>query len=477
MEKNLMLPGNPRYQPEELTDYLGYDNLAKYWTKIELAKLEVMYEIGFISKDVWCLLTDDVKESLFEITTTEVDMVERKITKHDVNAHNRLLREKLPPELARFVHLPLTSYDKISTANSLVLRDIFFHVIRPKIIELLNLLADMVEEYADVAQIGRTHGQHALPITVGFWLANILHRLASSYNTLEIGNQMLCGKISGAVGAYNAQEALRFNTENEISFEKRVLEKLDLTPAAISSQIISPEETAFFLFGATMFSASLAQLGRDCRHLMRTEIGEILEGFEDQQVGSSTMAHKRNPINFENTEGMWLRNKNEFGKVLDNLISEHQRDLVNSSAMRDWPIILVNLTVQLNTLLRKDEKTKTPFIKRIKVDRTALENNLAKQANVIMAEPLYISLQLAGYEGDAHNLVNHILVAEAKKTGQNIFKVAENLAEQDDVLRSALQKIPDETKALFDHPEKYTGSAEFKAREIADIVRDFINSN
>ena len=145
-----------------------------------------------------------------------------------------------------------------------------------------------------------------------------------------------------------------------------------------------------------MTAAPLAQLGRDCRHLMRSEIAEVGEPFDKGQVGSSTMAHKRNPINFENLEGMYIRTKNEFGKVLDTLISEHQRDLVGSCVMRDFPIIIVNLRQQLDTLLRRKEDDPTPFLARLTVNSDALRKNLLQSAKVILAEPIYIALQITG---------------------------------------------------------------------------------
>ncbi|MFA4999922.1 MAG: lyase family protein [Patescibacteria group bacterium] len=471
MEKNLNLPGNPRYQPEQLKPILGYDNLYRSWGEIEIAKLEVMKEIGKIPAAVWEQLTEEHRLAILGITTSETDGVERKITKHDVNAHNRLMKEVLPPELAIYIHMPLTSYDKISNGYVMMFRDAFQQVIKPAAKELIGHLADLTETFATTTQIGRTHGQQALPITVGFWFATLLYRITYNYSELRNNCEKLKGKISGATGAYNAQVALGFDDDKTgKSFEEMVLHKLNLKPAPISTQILCPEAVAYFLFSATMLSAALAQFGRDGRQLMRTEIGEIIESFGAGQVGSSTMAHKRNPINFENTEGMWLKNKNEFGKVMDTLISEHQRDLVNSSVMRDYPIILVNLAYQLNTLLRKDQSGE-PFVKRIKVDTECLQNNLSLNANLIMAEPIYISLQLAGYSQDAHELVNRILTPMAKTSGLTIIYHLEEMAKNNQDISGALEKIPDELKNLFRNPELYTGKAATKAFEIAAWAR------
>jgi len=475
MEKNLSLPGNQRYQPKNLTSFFGYDNLYRPWGEIELAKLTVMWEIGMIPASAWNLLSQKMINQIFNITTTATDEIEKKITKHDVNAHVRLMKEILPPEIGRYLHMPFTSYDKIHNAYVMNFRSAFHIVIDPLSRELISGLADLTESFASTLQIGRTHGQQALPITVGFWLATLLDRIVYNYLEMRERTEKLRGKISGGVGAHNAQVALGFEEKSApLTFEERVLQKLHLKPALISTQILPPEAIAYFLFSATMFSAALAQLGRDGRHLMRTEIAEIVEGKGKTDVGSSTMAHKVNPINFENTEGQFIRSKNEFGKVMDTLISEHQRDLVNSSVMRDFPIILINLVYQLNTLLRKDPDSKLPFIKRIKVNEQRLMRNFRTNAHLIMAEPIYISLQLAGYEGDAHELINNVLTPKAKKSGKSILTHLMELAETNGELEKTIEKIPAEVMTIIMAPEKYVGKSREKALEVVNYARQVI---
>ena len=466
---NLALPGNPRYQPAKLIPIFGYDNLYRPWGEIELAKLEVMKEIGKIPAEAWLTLTEEQKEKILNIRTSDADVTEKTITKHDVNAHVRLMREILDPALARFIHMPLTSYDKIST-GAVILYDRAFKLISEEVEKLIEELAFLTKLFADELQIGRTHGQHAIPITVGFWFASLLYRVTYNYREMRRYALGLKGKISGATGTYNAQEALGFNCDKGETFEEKVLGRLGLEPAIISTQILMPEAVAYFLFSSTMLSASLGQLGRDGRQLMRTEIGEISESFVSGQVGSSTMAHKRNPINFENTEGMWIKNKNEFGKVMDTLISEHQRDLMGSSVMRDFPIILVNLMYQLNTLLRVDKKdeTQTTFMRRINVDKEKLRKNFEMSSNLIMAEPIYISLQLSGYKKDAHALVNETLTKEAKKSGKSIVYELYKQAENDQELAEVIDLIPEEVMNIINNPEKYTGKAKEKAIEVAE---------
>ncbi|MCK4539548.1 hypothetical protein KAU09_00155 [Candidatus Parcubacteria bacterium] len=473
---NIILPGNPRYQPKEMIGVFGYDNLYKKVALVEIATLETLGDIGIIPKEDIALLNDKTKEELLNIKTTDVDKIEKEITHHDIRAWVRSAREILDKRLAKWAHIPLTSYDVIDTARILQFREAYLTAIKPSLEKVIELFSDLIKKNINQVQIGRTHGQHALPITVGFWLAAILNRIVYNYERINYYNDNLIGKISGAVGAHNAQFGLQFSSYQEkVNFEEKVLSKLGLRPAKISTQILPPEPLAFFLFSCVNLSAAFGQFGRDSRHLMRSEIAEITESFEKGQVGSSTMAHKRNPINFENMEGMWLRTKNEFGKVLDSLISEHQRDLVGSSVARDYPIILINLQNQLNTLLRKN-KSGVAFLERISVNKKACFENFQKNSSVILAEPLYIALQMAGYEGDAHELVNHQIIAKAQATGKTMIDVLKDLAMNDIELEKAVNNIPKEVLELLARPENYIGDAKEKALEIIEYSKKTVNS-
>ncbi len=477
-ENNLILPGNPRYQPKEMKDFFGYDNLYSGLAQVEIAALETLGEIGIIPKKEMEILGPQLKEKLLTIPTSQVDKIEKEITHHDVRAWVRKAQEIINHTLARWVHIPLTSYDPLDTGRIIQFQSAYQKALNPASNEVIGLLSDLVEKFADQLQIGRTHGQHALPVTVGFWLATILQRIVYNCQQMETCSERLIGKISGAVGAYNAQIGLQLEQRcGSKTFEERVLEKLGLFPAKISTQILPPEPLAYFLFSCAMASASLGQLGRDCRHLMRSEIAEVTESFGKNQVGSSTMAHKRNPINFENLEGMWLRTKNEFGKVLDTLISEHQRDLVGSSVARDYPIILINLQQQLNTLRRKN-KDGIPLLSRISIDPKACLRNFTINYHLTLSEPLYIAIQMAGYQGDAHELVSRTLIPKAKKTGSPLIEILKvetlkGLPEGEKIIE-IIEKIPKEIRQLLYQPEDYTGKAEEKAKEIALSARDWL---
>jgi len=476
MKKNLILPGNPRYQPRQMEEFFGYDNIYVTVGEVQIANMESLADIGKIPARTFKELKPEIIKKILAIPTTKVDKVEREITKHDIRAWVRLAQEVLGKDLGKWVHLPLTSYDVIDTARILQFVRAYKYALQPSIKEVVLTLAKLVREFSGQIQIGRTHGQHAIPITIGFWLATLLNRILYNWIKMHEHCNQLVGKISGAVGAHNAQIALNFTRKNELeSFEVIVLNKLGLKAADISTQILPPEPLAYFLYSCCMLSSDLGQLGRDGRNLMRTEIAEITEAYEKGQVGSSTMAHKRNPINFENLEGTWIKTKNEFGKVLDTLISEHQRDLVGSSVARDFPIILINLQHQLNTLLRKNRNEES-FLSRLTVDPEACQKNFKMSSNFILAEPIYISLQIAGYEKDAHKLMNEILVPKAKKENKPLVAVLEEESNQDFYLEKCIKKIPQETWELLHHPEKYTGDAQEQALKIAEKAKNMVKT-
>lgn len=487
---NLTLPGNPRYQPKDLQQCFGYDNLFRSVAEVEIATMRTLAEIGVIPESDIALLTPEIEQQLLSIPTTEVDEVERKVTKHDIRAWVRIAQEKVDPKLRRWIHVPLTSYDALDTARAL--QFVRGHeVVRRLTDQVIVHFAEQVKLFALVPQIGRTHGQHALPITVGFWLATILSRILTNIQSANSAAKKLVGKISGAVGAYNAQvglgiewlaqQAIAKENCNEIgyevpeSFEGLVLRRLGLVPAPISTQILPPEPLADYLFSCIKLSAAFGQFGRDGRHLMRTEIAELGEPFEKGQVGSSTMAHKRNPINFENLEGTWIKNQIEFGKVLATMVSEHQRDLVGSSIARDFPTIVVNLVNQLNTLLR--EAGGKPFISRISVDEVSLRRNFEAQGDAILAEPIYIALQMAGYEGDVHELVNHVAMPHSKQEKVSLLEATKWALEHQHshtLMSQIWDAIPGETRAMLEKPETYTGAASVKALEIVRAAEDYI---
>ncbi len=478
--ERLELPGNPRYQPDSLKPYFGYDNIARFYFDVEWALLKVQAKLGMIPLGTDILLTDDTYQVLRQkITTTLEDAIERAITKHDIRALLMAIRHfltatrmRLAAILARWFHVPATSYDIIDTARTVAYKQAFWEVSFPALLKLISSLKEKVVQFSGIAQIGRTHGQHAEPITVGFWLATVLGRVIDIAEHLVAREAELTGKFSGPVGPYNCQVALGFEKKSQEmfgkSFEELVLAELKLLPASISTQILPPEPLARFLLEFTLLSGALGQVSRDCRNLQRTELAEVVEPFEDTQDGSSAMPHKRNPISWEGIEGIYTIVKDEFHKVLDVIISDHQRDATGMCVMREFPGIVVLTQHQLETANR--------IIPKITVDEKALERNFAINKHLVLSEAIYIVLVMVGYQGDAHELVNRTLVPRSQISGRHLIEELLLLAKEKPELKlgSVVESTSEELIDLLKRPEDFTGKAEEKALEVAKRAEVFL---
>lgn len=486
---NLMLPGNPRYQPRDLKPLMGYDMLARYYVEVELTVLAELAHIGVIPAETYALLTPEVERAVLAITTSEVDKLEREVTGHDIRALVQLMQEHMPEKLRPWVHVPLTSYDVIDTARALMFYRTHKAVIAPKVREVLALFAEQITEYAHDLQIGRTHGQHAVPITIGFWLATVAHRILDNLGLADDALLNLEGKIAGPVGAKNAltwlAAAFPSKAEGLRSLQESVGDRLGIPMAYVSTQIVPPEALAEYLHALVLLSGSFAQFANDCRHLMRSEIAEVAEEFEATQVGSSTMAHKRNPITFEGIVGAHTKTVAEYGKVLATLVSEHQRDLTASSVMRDYPTIVVNLVSQLDALLRLGKKNKKPFLARLRFDRVRAAVRAERAREAALAEPLYLLLQTAGgFTGDAHSFVNHLVVPRLGPA-TTMLESVELMAPLDTEFAKAWRQIPEEARALFtriepDTPNQtikaYAGESAALAKKVVESISLYLDS-
>lgn len=321
------------------------------------------------------------------------------------------------------------------------------------------MLIRIVRREAETVQVGRTHGQHAVPITFGFALAGYVSRLGTSIEELEARAITMTGKFSGAVGAYNASTLFFKNPE---SFEAEVLVELGLTPAEHSTQIAPPEPLARLLCEVTIVMGILANLADDMRHLQRTEIGEVGEMFASNQVGSSTMPHKRNPINFENVKSMWKVVMPRLITVFMDQISEHQRDLTNSASARTYGEMIGYTVVTIKRL--------EGAMRKLSVDRSNLRRNFALQKGMIIAEPLYIILASLGHP-DAHEKVR-LLTLEAERRQQALEEVIKN----DPDMKNYLKKMTRTQRAALGSSELYTGIAAKKAKAIADRWEKKLNT-
>lgn len=439
-------PLDSRYFEPEISKYVSERSRIAYQAYVEAALAHALADHGICSREV----AKEIEASASKVNVEDVYEAE-KTTKHDIKALVNTIKKEISDEAKPFVHFGATSYDIIATANALQMRDIMQNVVTPRLEQLLQTLVTLTETYAETTQVGRTHGQHAVPITFGFAMSEYVSRLGSSIEALNDLSSSLHGKFSGAVGAYNA---LGVFIDDPLEFEKSILKNLGLEPAPYSTQVIPPEELIRLIDEMTISAGIMANLSHDMRHLQRSEIGEVREKFEKGQTGSSTMAHKRNPWNFENVVSMHKQVLSQAMNANLNISSEHQRDLTDSASSRFYvmvPAIVSNMASRLNRIMGK-----------IEVDVEAMQRNLSLTAGAIAAEPLYLLFEKHGHT-QAHEKSKD-LAHKALSEGKPLADVIQSDSEG----KQYWSKFTEDQKNIITAPEKhYTGLAAKKALIIA----------
>ncbi|BAS27417.1 lyase family protein [Limnochorda pilosa] len=389
-----------------------------------------------------------------ERVTPEAVAREEERTRHNIRALVNCLAREAGLDLAPWIHLGATSADITETARSLQYRESLDGFLLPQLQELLGLWVDLAEREAATPQIGRTHGQHAVPVTFGFAVALYVERLGERIERLREARDRLVGKLTGAVGAYNALSLLVPDPEE---LERRVLARLGLEPAPVATQILPPEPYVDLFHGLTSTLGVLANFADDMRHLQRSEIAEVAEAVEAGQVGSSTMPHKRNPWNFEHVKSLWKAYAPRMTSVYLDQISEHQRDLTNSASSRFLVELLVALSEAAGRLIG--------LSRRLRVDRARMASNLELERALWVAEPLYVLLAKHGHPA-AHEAAR-LLAARVREDGLDPLEALEAARAGDPRLDQVVAALSDEERAFLREPGGYRGRAEERARAVA----------
>lgn len=447
---NAIDPLDHRYFDEEVAKLLSEEAHIAYQAKIEAALAETLADYKVCSPEI----AKAIAEASTKVTAEAVYTEEAK-TKHNVKALVNCIKESAGADAAPYVHFGATSYDIISTALALQYKEASQKLIIPRLKSLIHTLIELSDKYAETTQVGRTHGQHAVPITFGFALAQFVSRLGENVKALQELSNTLPGKFSGATGSYNALSTF---VDNPLKFEVDVLAKVGFKPSEASTQI-APAESLIRLFDEMTISAGImSNLAHDMRNLQRSEIAEVREKFEEGQTGSSTMAHKRNPWNFENVASL---NKQVLAQNLNaqlNISSEHQRDLTDSASSRFYPIIVgcvAEMARRLNTVMGK-----------IEVDEDNMKHNLEMSGGAIAAEPAYLLLAKSGV-ADAHEKIKELAI-KAQDSKQTLGEVIQ--AE----LANFWSGLTPEQQQVISEPEKYyTGRAAEKTRAILEHWKNF----
>lgn len=308
-----------RYSREEVKKIWDLEEKFNYYLKVELAVCEAYAETGIIPVSA----LNEIKEKA-SFSLERIDEVEREV-KHDVIAFLTSVNESVGKENAKYIHMGLTSSDVIDTAFALQIVD-SSKFIKDELQLVIDIVRKRAFEEKNTLCIGRSHGVHAEVMTFGFKLLNWLDAFERAKKTFENAlEEISVGQISGPVGTYS-------NVPVEI--EVITCKKLGLSPARISTQIISRDRHAKFMASLALIAALIEQFATEIRHLQKTEVREVEEGFEKNQKGSSAMPHKKNPVLCENLCGLARVVRSNMITAFENINLWHERDISHSSAER-----------------------------------------------------------------------------------------------------------------------------------------------
>ena len=425
-----------RYGTPEMKRIFEEENRLQRMLDVEAALAWAHGEVGNISrKDAEKIVQ---MASVRHVKLSRVKEIEREI-KHDVMSLVRALAEACGPSGA-YVHLGATSSDIGDTASALQLKDAT-ELIMQRLDELEKTLVEGAEKYKKTIMIGRTHGQHALPTTLGFKLALWMRQNSRNIQRLrQCSERLLVGKMSGAVGT---QAGLG---PHAMKIQELVMKRLGIKPAEISSQIVPRDLHGELVCLFAIIASTLDNIATEIRELQRTEIGELFEPFEkERQVGSSTMPHKRNPELCERICGLAKIMRSLVVPALENIPTWHERDLTQSSAER---FLIPESCILLDYMLL----LMTKVLKNLEVDEQRMLRNLELTQGRTMSEAVMLTLTRKGMNRqEAHELIRDLAIRS--KTEKRSFK--EILLKNDTVKRMLSQRGVDE--AL--NPRNYLGTA------------------
>lgn len=342
-----------RYTRPEMANIWTLENKFRVWLEVEIAVCEAWTKLGVIPAEDMQAIRDKADFDLDRILEIEEQ------TKHDVIAFLTAVEEKVGPS-SRFIHLGCTSSDIGDTANGVLLTRAAI-ILERDIETILSVLKDMAHEYKGMLCMGRTHGIHAEPTTYGLKLAGFYAEFKRHQERfLAAAEGVRVGKISGAVGTY-----AHLNPE----VEKIALDILGLNVDPVSTQIIQRDRHAAFFTALAGMAGCVERLCVELRHLQRTEVREVEEGFTKGQKGSSAMPHKKNPISAENLTGLSRLVRTNSVAAMENQALWHERDISHSSVER---VIMPDSTILMNYILNR----LAGVLKRLRVIPANVERNL-----------------------------------------------------------------------------------------------------
>ncbi|MHC1609258.1 MAG: adenylosuccinate lyase [Candidatus Methanofastidiosia archaeon] len=422
-------PIDYRYGSKEMRAVFEEDNRIQLLLDVEAAIAQAHADIGHIPAEA----AEEIKaKAKLGIVKKEAILEEERKINHDIMAMVKVLAAQCG-KWGRFVHFGATSNDINDTASALQFRDAL-DMLLVDIGRLNKILARQAREHIGTVCVGRTHAQHAIPTTYGMKFALFLDELKRSEERLKASYQRNCGKIAGAVGTMASYD-------DGLDMAERVGKALNIKMADITNQVVSRDIYAEIILNIALLGSLLDKMATEVRNLQRTEISEVAEGFKKDQVGSSTMPHKKNPINSEKTCGLA---RILYGNVIPALLNNnlwHERDLTNSAPERAIiPESFILIDEMIKSIINVYDNL-VFFPENIK-------RNLQMSKGKNMAEAIMIALTKKGASRqDAHEMLRTL-----SQAGDDFVK---NVRSNKDVRKYL---TGEEINSLL-KPEKYIGEA------------------
>jgi len=394
-----------RYGHPDMIRIFEEENKHSLWLEVERAVASVQGELGIIpdeaARDIENAATPE------QVTLDRTKEIEKR-TRHDVAALYEAIAEKCDGPGARWVHFGLTSNDVKDTAKALQMSAACDELL-VQLEKLGKTIIKRAEETTDLLVVGRTHGQHAVPITYGLrfavWLDELrrhVERLVSAKKRASVG------KIAGATGSHAALG------RTGMELQQRVLTKLGLGIPTATTQIVQRDRHAEVILTLSNLASTIDKIATDVRNLQRTEIAELFEAFaEGEQIGSSAMPHKRNPVTCEKLSGLARIVRSLASPALETVVSWEERDLANSSAER---FVIPQAFILADYMVRELNHV----IDGLVIDEQAVAKNLEETNEGVLSEYLVTVLTKAGLDrSQAHRILREA-AQKSRDSGENL---------------------------------------------------------
>lgn len=384
-----------RYTTPEMQELWSEEAKFRSWLEVELAACEAWASLGKIpTDDLWSIR----QRAQFDVK--RIEELERELH-HDVIAFTTNLAENIG-QSSRFVHLGLTSTDVVDTAQALRIKKAG-ELLTKELDELLKIVRELAVDKKELVMIGRTHGVHAEPVTLGLKFLVYYQELLRDRKRLQTGvEEAAVGKISGAVGTY---------AHTGVELERRTCQKLGIESAAVSTQILQRDRHAAFMSAVAIAGGTIEKLATEIRNLQRTEIREVEEPFAAGQKGSSAMPHKRNPVKCEQICGLARLLRGYAMVAMENQTLWHERDISHSSAER---VIIPDGTTLLHYMMRQMKRV----LQRLHIYPDKMRQNLNRTRGLVFSQRVLLALVDKGMSReDAYDVVQKA----AMRTWENEF--------------------------------------------------------